>query len=404
MLEPKQNTDATESYVQSFAVRYDYPVYFTRDVFDLANPCLTQVLARMEAHKRQRVAIFIDEGVTFAMPDLLPRIAHYARHHRDQIEIAGDVVIVPGGEAIKNQHDCVEHMLRELESRRIDRQSFALAIGGGAMLDAAGFAAAIFHRGVRHIRCPTTVLSQDDSGVGVKNAINAFGLKNLLGTFAPPFAVINDSAFLEKLSARDKRAGIAEAVKVALIRDADFFIWLEAEADALARFAPNALDTLVQRCAMLHMRQIAHGGDPFEMGSARPLDYGHWSAHKLEMLTRNALRHGEAVAVGIALDACYSVLAGLLPEGEELRIARLLERLGFRLWDDALNLRDETGTRRVLAGLKDFQEHLGGELTITLLASIGRGVEVHTMDDALIQQSIQWLRTRARSLAKVHQG
>jgi 3-dehydroquinate synthase len=152
------------------------------------------------------------------------------------------------------------------------------------------------------------------------------------------------------------------------------------------------------------MRQIAHGGDPFEMGSARPLDYGHWSAHKLEMLTRNALRHGEAVAVGIALDACYSVLAGLLPEGEELRIARLLERLGFRLWDDALNLRDETGTRRVLAGLKDFQEHLGGELTITLLASIGRGVEVHTMDDALIQQSIQWLRTRARSLAKVHQG
>jgi 3-dehydroquinate synthase len=302
---------------------------------------------------------------------------------------------------VKNQHDCVEHMLRDLASRGIDRQSFALAIGGGAVLDAVGFAAAIFHRGVRHIRCPSTVLAQDDSGVGVKNGINAFGLKNLLGTFAPPFAVINDSAFLDKLPAREKRAGLAEAIKVALIRDEDFFCWLEAEADALSHFAPNALDKLVRRCAMLHMRQIVHGGDPFETGSARPLDFGHWAAHKLEMLTRNTLRHGEAVAIGMTLDARYSVLAGLLPEGQELRIARLLESLGFRLWDDALNLCDETGARRVVAGLKEFQEHLGGELTITLLTGIGRSVEVHKMDDALIQQSLQWLRTRSRSAGKL---
>jgi 3-dehydroquinate synthase len=397
MLEPKQNTGATDSHLQSFSIRFDYPVYFTRDVFDPNNQCLIQALGRIESDKRQRIAVFVDDGVAFAIPDLLPRIARYAQHHGDHVEIAREVVIVPGGEAVKNQHDCVEHMLRDLASRSIDRQSFALAVGGGAVLDAVGFAAAIFHRGVRHIRCPTTVLAQDDSGVGVKNAINAFGLKNLLGTFAPPFAVINDSAFLDKLPARDKRAGIAEAVKVALIRDADFFTWLEAEAGALARFAPNVLDTLVRRCALLHMRQIVHSGDPFEMGSARPLDYGHWAAHKLEMLTRNTLRHGEAVAIGIALDARYSVLAGLLPEGEELRITRLLERLGFRLWDDTLNLRDETGMRRVLAGLKDFQEHLGGELTITLLASIGCGVEVHAMDDTLIQQSIRWLRTRARA-------
>ena len=397
MLELNQNTGTTDSHLQSFAIAYDYPVYFTRDVFDPDNLCLIKALARIEPEKRQRIAVFVDDGVTFEMPDLLPRIARYGQYHSDHLEIAGDVVVVPGGEAVKNQHDCVEHMLRDLASRRIDRQSFALAVGGGAMLDAIGFAAAIFHRGVRHIRCPTTVLAQADSGVSVKNAINAFGLKNLLGTFAPPFAVVNDSAFLDKLPARDKRAGIAEAVKVALIRDAGFFTWLETEADALARFLPNALDMLVRRCAMLHMHQIAHGGDPFEMGSARPLDYGHWAAHKLEMLTRNALRHGEAVAIGIALDARYSVLAGLLPEGEELRIAALLERLGFRLWDDTLNLRDETGTRRVIVGLKDFQEHLGGELTITLLAEIGRGVEVHAMDQALIEQSIQWLRTRARS-------
>jgi 3-dehydroquinate synthase len=288
-------------------------------------------------------------------------------------------------------------MLRELSARRIDRQSFAIAIGGGAVLDAVGFAATIFHRGVRHIRFPTTVLAQDDSGVGVKNGINGFGYKNLLGTFALPFAVINDSSFLDALPEREKRGGMAEAVKVALIRDADFFFWLEREADPLARFEPNAVDSLVRRCAELHMHQIAHGGDPFETGSARPLDFGHWSAHKLETLTRHALRHGEAVAIGIALDTRYSVLAGLLAEGEDARVARLLTRLGFRLWDDALALKDERGRRRVLAGLADFQEHLGGELTVTLLAGIGRGIEVHAMDQKLIEQSIRWLRTQAKA-------
>src|SRR5215470_1677524 len=239
----------------------------------------------------QRLAVFIDEGVTLAWPQLAGRISDYGAAYAAATELVGDIVVIPGGEAVKNQRDCVEAVLRDLSARHIDRQSYALAIGGGAVLDAVGFAAAIFHRGVRHIRCPTTVLAQSDSGVGVKNAINAFGLKNLLGTFAPPFAVINDSAFIDSLSARDKRAGMAEAVKVALIRDAEFFVWLESEAEALARFAPNALDALVRRCSMLHMRQIAHGGDPFEMGSARPLDYGHWSAQTLDTLTRHESRH-----------------------------------------------------------------------------------------------------------------
>jgi 3-dehydroquinate synthase len=398
MLDPKHDASWIETHRQAFSISYDYPVYFTRDLFDPANPCLHRALAAVEPEKRHRFAIFVDEGVTLAAPNLLTRITRHAAAH-PLMALAGDIVVVPGGEAVKNQHDCVEHMLSELSSRQIDRQSFAIAIGGGAVLDAVGFAAAIFHRGVRHIRCPTTVLAQDDSGVGVKNAINAFGFKNLLGTFAPPFAVINDSAFLDILPEREKRGGMAEAVKVALIRDADFFLWLEREADALKRFEPNALDTLVRRCAKLHMHQIAHGGDPFETGSARPLDYGHWSAHKLEGLTRHALRHGEAVAIGIALDARYSVLAGLLQEGEDIRVLKLLARLGFTLWDDALDLRDGKNRRRVVGGLADFQEHLGGELTITLLESIGRGVEVHVMDHALIEQSIRWLKTQSRQLA-----
>jgi 3-dehydroquinate synthase len=143
------------------------------------------------------------------------------------------------------------------------------------------------------------------------------------------------------------------------------------------------------------MRQIAHGGDPFETGSARPLDFGHWAAHKLETLTRHALRHGEAVAIGIALDTRYSVLAGLLPEADGTRVHRLLAGLGFHLWDDALDLRDENRGRRVLAGLAEFQEHLGGELTITLLEAIGRGVEVHEMHEPLVETAIRWLKAQA---------
>jgi 3-dehydroquinate synthase len=189
---------------------------------------------------------------------------------------------------------------------------------------------------------------------------------------------------------------MAEAVKVALIRDGDFFAWIESRARELAAFEGNSLDRLIERCAELHMRQIAYGGDPFETGSSRPLDFGHWSAHKLEMLTAHRLGHGEAVAIGIALDARYSVLAGLLRAGEDERIRRLLAALGFQLWDDALVRRDGQGRLAVLGGLRDFQEHLGGDLTITLLSDIGLAVDVHEMDATLVEQAIEWL-AEARS-------
>jgi 3-dehydroquinate synthase len=380
---------------QSFSVAYDYEVAFTHDAFSPGNRCLIDVLARREPGKRHRCAIFIDEGVLAAMPDLPQRITDYAAAHAQHVEIAGAPVVVTGGEACKNDPETTPRLLEILSQHRIDRHSFAIAIGGGAVLDAVGYAAAIFHRGVRHIRFPTTVLAQDDSGVGVKNAVNALGLKNLVGTFAPPWAVINDNAFIDILPPREKRAGMAEAVKVALIRDRNFFRWLEDNAAALARFSPPHLDRLIKDTAELHMRQIRLGGDPFEAGSARPLDFGHWSAHKLEHLTQHTLGHGEAVAIGVALDARYSVATGLLAAGEDERIVRLLEALGFTLWHDQLKRCNAQGRLAVLQGLADFQEHLGGELTITLLAGIGHGIEVHEIDTRVIEQCIDWLEQRA---------
>jgi 3-dehydroquinate synthase len=383
--------------VQSFDISYEYPVVFTRDAFSSGNRSLIDALSRREGDKLHRCGIFVDEGVLAALPDLADQISTYASFHAKHLKIVGKLVPVAGGERCKNDPEMISSLLEKFSELAIDRHSFVIAIGGGAVLDAVGYAAAIFHRGVRHIRLPTTVLSQDDSGVGVKNAVNFLGLKNLIGTFAPPWAIINDSAFIDCLPAREKRAGMAEAVKVALIRDGNFFRWIESNTAALAQFSRPHLEHLIKDCAELHMRQIRLGGDPFESGSARPLDFGHWSAHKLEHLTRSEVNHGEAVAIGIALDTRYSVMAGLLPDGDDERVIRVLERLGFTLWHDALRQKNPKGQLSLMQGLADFQEHLGGELTITLLADIGRGIEVHEMNAERINRCIDWLQRQAQA-------
>ena len=387
----------TDTHWQRFAVPYEFPVVFTEGVFDPENPALRDVLCRLEPAKRHRVVFFVDDGLNAGRAPLAEAIARYAQRHSDVMELACAPVVVPGGEKIKSDLHFVESVQQTLFDLHIDRHSYVIAVGGGAVLDAIGLVASTTHRGVRHIRIPTTVLAQNDSGVGVKNGVNLQGVKNFVGTFAPPFAVLNDLEFVMALPDRDKVAGMAEAVKVALIRDAQFFGWIERHMDDLATFERSAMAHMIRRCAELHMRQIGQGGDPFETGSARPLDYGHWSAHKLESLTRHHVRHGEAVAIGMALDARYSVLAGLLAAGEEERICALLEYLGFDLWHPALAKSGAHGEWVILEGLRDFQEHLGGELSVTLLGGIGTGVEVHEIDRERMRQAMHWLKDRAGS-------
>jgi 3-dehydroquinate synthase len=299
----------------------------------------------------------------------------------------------------------VSEIHSQIERHHIDRHSCVVGIGGGALLDVAGLAAATAHRGVRHVRVPTTVLGQNDSGVGVKNGINAFGKKNFIGTFAPPFAVINDFDFLATLPERDQQAGFAEAVKVALIRDRDFFESLEADAHLLASFEADAMQRMIYRSALLHVEHIATGGDPFETGSARPLDFGHWAAHKLEQLSDYQIRHGEAVAIGIALDVIYSRNIGLLEAASAARILALLRKLGLELFANELLHLDSELQPIVLKGLEEFREHLGGELTLTMLRAIGAGVEVHEvvlpkMLEALSELQQNFSRTNLVALPK----
>jgi 3-dehydroquinate synthase len=380
--------------LQRVAVSFEYPVVFTRGLFDPANPVFAEAIGRCEPDRRHRFAVFVDSGVAAAWPGIEKAITAYAAHHGARLKAVAPPEVVPGGEEAKNKPEILARVLSRILELGIDRQSVVIAIGGGAVLDMVGFAAATAHRGVRILRVPTTVLTQADSGVGVKNGVNHNGLKNAIGAFQPPFAVLNDFDFLKTLSPRDGRAGLVEAVKGARGRDPDFFCWRETTAELLAAFAPATIEEAVRRSAQLHMRHIANSGDPFEFGAGRPLDFGHWAAHRLEALSGYGLRHGEAVAIGVALDTRLSVLHGLLSVGQEARICRLLERLGLRLWHRAMEEQDDGGGLLVLDGLREFREHLGGDLSITLLTDLGHGIEWRGVDMKVVIAAISWLRRR----------
>lgn len=379
---------------QSVTVNFNYGVHFTRDLFAPENPLLAEVISPVVESSPKRAIVVIDGGLVAAKPELCEQIQAYSECYRKRLQWVEPPLVMPAGEGVKNNPELIQTIQQTIEQAGLCRHSYVVAIGGGALLDMVGYAAATAHRGLRLIRVPTTVLSQNDSGVGVKNSVNAFGKKNFLGTFSPPYAVLNDSDFLMTLGDRDWRAGIAEAIKVALIKDAEFFDFMADYAGALVRRDRDAMELVIHRCAELHLQHIATSGDPFELGSSRPLDFGHWAAHKLEQLTHYRLRHGEAVAMGLALDCTYSYLDGSLEKADWRQILDTLQALGFEIC--CAELVEKAGEpehqHSVFQGLREFQEHLGGQLTLMLLRCIGKGVEVHQVDISRYQAAIALLQ------------
>ncbi len=378
----------TTSIERTITVPFAHRIYFTRSVFSSQNHLLAGLIPRAVSGSQAKALVVIDQGVAEAFPTLSDQVVSCFSRENSPIKLVRPPLLATGGEAAKQSSDLVDELHRQIDQQGICRHSYLIAIGGGALLDAAGFASATAHRGVRHIRLPTTTLSQADGGVGVKNGINAFGKKNFIGTFSPPFAVINDSDFLAPLPPAERRAGLIEAIKVALIRDAAFFEEIERSSDDLARFEPGAMEDVIRRCAELHVQHIAESGDPFEFGSARPLDFGHWAAHKMEQMSGFRISHGAAVSLGIALDTLYSHKKGMLSDDVAERVLTLIQKLGFSIYDPLMSQKDPTDNWHLLDGLEEFREHLGGELTITLLDKIGRGVEVHEIDAGLMRESI----------------
>jgi len=378
-------------------VRLDltHEVFFTRDAFDADNSTLSDLLKGDKLGNKTKAIVYLDEGILDGNPNLPHSINNYFKAHSESLNLVCAPAFVRGGEEAKNEWQLVETIWSDLNKYGMCRHSYVIVIGGGAALDLVGFAASTAHRGVRLVRFPTTTLSQGDGGVGVKNGINFFGKKNWVGTFAVPEAVVNDFSFLRTLPDNQKRAGYVEAVKVALIRDRAFFEWIESRASELAQFQSQPMEQLIRRSAALHLDHIAGSGDPFERGSARPLDFGHWIAHKLEPMSDFQVGHGDAVAIGLAADVLYCAKVGLLKEEAAERVLDLLQALGFETYHPLLHAKNDNGGSIILDGLEEFREHLGGKLTITLIQALGQGVEVHRMDNEQVLLSIDDLRTRS---------
>ena len=368
----------------SVTLRALHQVHFGKDFLDPSNPLLASIVEpRMDGPAR--ILVVVDGGVMRGWPDLPDRIERYRQAHFDRLGLTR-ILTVSGGETTKNDSKSLDAILAAIEEDGICRQSYVLVFGGGAVLDVAGYAASMAHRGVRLIRFPTTTLSQGDSGVGVKNGINRFGKKNFLGSFDVPIAVFNDEIYLTSLSDRDWRAGFSEAVKVSLIKDATFFVEIEGIAEEVESRHHDTLMPVLRRSAELHFKHIVEQGDPFERTVARPLDFGHWAAHKIEQMTDFSVPHGEGVAMGVALDTVYSAVTGHLPWEEADRVCRCLCRMGFQLHHESM---EDTDT--LFRGIEEFRQHLGGQLAVTLLKGIGQGFTCHEIDEERLKEALAHL-------------
>lgn len=365
--------DRDNAYDVLFNVPQVQRLRFTQDVFGSDFQVLSSLIEQ-SGPAPAKVQIWVDGGLQASQAKALDAL-HARLSSESHIDVVDAVQFVPGGEDCKRDPQLIDSILSTFNKSNLDRRSYVLVIGGGAVLDAVGFAAATAHRGIRLIRIPTTTLAQGDSGVGVKNAINYFEKKNWLGTFATPWAVINDVQILNSLPDRDFRCGFAEAVKVSLLKSSEQFENLVTNArDIFDRDTLKSQQAL-KHSVLLHLDHITRGGDPFEAEMARPLDFGHWSAHKLEPLSQYTLRHGEAVSIGVALDSLYSSRVHKLSRFDAHRVVACLAQIGLPTSHE--RLADKTA---LFNGLEEFRQHLGGQLTITMIDQPGQPLNVNTID------------------------
>ncbi len=367
-----------------FSVPFRHRLRFTNDVTTEDQQALIDVLQQSGDHPA-KVQIWIDSHVAKANPRFAERLVKIIRSNPGQLHLTDEVQLVEGGEVCKNDPDLIHQMLAVMNRSNLDRRSYVIVVGGGAVLDAVGFAAAVAHRGIRLIRFPTTVLGQDDSGVGVKNAVNLFNKKNWMGTFAVPWAVFNDLALLATLPDRDFVSGFSEAVKVSLLKSRELFDQICRSASQIRKRDMTAAAPVIAESAKWHLKHITHGGDPFEALEARPLDFGHWSAHKLEPMSNFRIRHGEAVGIGVAIDVVYSSIVHGLPRVDAERVLRCIHDLGMPLSDPLLH----KDINILFDGLEEFRQHLGGRLTVTMLEGVGEPIDVHEIDHDSMRAAIE---------------
>jgi 3-dehydroquinate synthase len=272
-------------------------------------------------------------------------------------------VLLPDGEAHKTLANAAR-VLDVLVANRFARDCAVLALGGGVVVDLAGFAAACYQRGVDFVQLPTTLLAQVDSAVGGKTGVNHPGGKNLIGAFHQPQLVVADTNTLSTLPPRELRAGVAEVIKYGLIADAALFDWLEVHLEELLAVAPAALLHVVRRSCEIKAEIV--GRDEREYGERALLNLGHTFGHAIESATAyREWLHGEAVGAGLVMAAAMSSECGLLGASEAERVRRLVERAG--LPTRAASVTPDA----VLDHMRIDKKVLGGRLRLVLLRGIG---------------------------------
>lgn len=288
-------------------------------------------------------------------------------------------LILPDGEQYKTI-DTFNKIIDELIDRRFHRDAALIALGGGVIGDVTGFAAASYQRGISFIQVPTTLLSQVDSSVGGKTAVNHPRAKNMIGAFYQPLAVFADTGTLATLPARELSAGLAEVIKYGLITDVAFFDWLESEMDALRKLDDAVMTKTIRRCCEIKASIVAE--DEREHGRRALLNLGHTFGHGLEAIgAYGRWLHGEAVAIGTSMAARVSQHAGYLTAADCDRIDALLSRAGLPVRADDIDV-DE-----MLAAMQLDKKAGQGGLRVILLDRIG-AAEIYQAPPADVLHSI----------------
>lgn len=349
-----------------------YPIHIGTQLLD--NPQLFQP----HIHGKQ---VLVVSNVTVAplYLDVLQRaLSGYTLRH----------IELPDGEAYKTL-DTLNTIFDVLLEHRFNRRCTLIALGGGVVGDICGFAAASYQRGVDFIQVPTTLLSQVDSSVGGKTGVNHKLGKNMIGAFHQPNCVVIDTDTLNTLPDRELSAGLAEVIKYGLIRDPEFFTWLEQNMDRLLARDPEALAFAIERSCRNKADVVA--ADERESGQRALLNLGHTFGHAIETgMGYGAWLHGEAVGTGMLLAAELSARQGWIGTGDVARIEKLLQRARLPVQTPA-----GMDTEQFLELMAVDKKVLDGGLRLVLLKSIGEAIVTGDFDPRQLRATLDSAHQRA---------
>lgn len=339
-----------------------YRVISTRGIFDVDNPLLAKDCGRGPA---QRSLVIIDSKVSELYGD---RVRAYFTHHG----ITATLVAIRADETVK-QWDSVSRVVEAMNEFRIDRREPVVAVGGGMLLDIVGFAASVYRRGTPYLRVPTTLIGLVDAGVGVKTGVNFGKGKNRIGTYAPAAATYVDRELLVSLEDRHLSNGLAEILKVALVKSHELFCLLEDHGRALITDKLQGSTPELEQAASQVISEAIHlmfeelQPNLWEACLERCVDYGHTFSPTIEMVSLPELLHGEAVAIDMALTTVLAGRRGNVSSADVNRILSVMSQLNLPVWTDALS-----EPRLLDAALDDTVRHRDGQQRLPLPLGIGR--------------------------------